>query len=382
MNLSMQAKNSNGVDGLNELVAAFNAARGGRAGARDSLFVALSAVQLAQRIAGPAVPETLRTAAVDAVSSLSKMALHSVSFPIFETLLSQTYAAILANNGFTAADDKYRALLEALVTFLILAQDNPAYATEPVLRQIISDMQPSKPEPKPYPEINYRANILQIFTPGSLTAVDLEPLQVVVYRGELLGGGFGPELWGLALIKGEEAHVLLETGEYITVPAISLTLAITKDYATSELPPYLLACAKLFMPILFGFLWGHDIPPELLKAAARLDKNLGAFTRQISALSAVPSTEIEGCEAVLDAARWKVGAAKSVGAVRTFSLAQSGAQIVITAQQAAVRPYITATLVQSDTGAILMRLDTPREFSARGVYLFPLADTSAVLIVI
>jgi hypothetical protein len=57
-------------------------------------------------------------------------------------------------------------------------------------------------------------------------------------------------------------------------------------------------------------------------------------------------------------------------------------RVVVTAQQSSIRPYITATLVKPSDGKILMRLDTPREFTARGVYLFPLNGQSTVLLVV
>jgi hypothetical protein len=68
--------------------------------------------------------------------------------------------------------------------------------------------------------------------------------------------------------------------------------------------------------------------------------------------------------------------------IKTVQIGQSTLQVVVVAQQATIRPYIAATLVQADTNDILLRLDTPREFSSKGVYLFPVADKSTGLVVI
>jgi hypothetical protein len=371
------------VDALQHLTAVLNASQAKPVDTRDALLLSLSVVELAQRSFGAGtVSVELQRAVRSAVQSMAILPLHAIKFPVMNTLLSQTYANILVERGIIDDSDKSRVLLESLFTFLVLAQTVPAYATESTLRKIVSEATPAVvKKPAAYPEINYRANLTRIFTPGAVTAVDLEPLQVVVYMGELLGGGFGPELWGLAHFKDEMAHVLLETGEYIVVPAISLTLASTKDYATSELPPYLLACAKLYMPVLLAHIYEHNVPPELQQDLDRLDKHFGFFTQEPE-LDFSPAAMLAGCETVIDNARWKVDDSKAAGAVKTFSIGKSCLQIVVTAQQAAIRPYITSALIQSDTGAILMRLDTPREFSARGVYLFPLAAKSAGLIVI
>jgi len=379
--MSTVTLNESPTDALNNLLDVFTKAQTTPPSMRDMLMLALSTVQVAQRTFAGKTTKELQQAVANAVASMPATHLNAIQFPVMSTVLSQTYSNILAELGILNEDDKCRALLEALLAFLMLTQTNPEYATEHTLRRIVAGSKPPVTKAVPYPELNYRANILKIFTPGVVTAIDLEPLQIIVYKGELLGGGFGPELWGLAYIKDAEAHVLLETGEYIMVPEASLSLAVTKDYATNELPPYLMACAKLFIPIMFSTIYAHDLTPDLQQALERLDKNFGSFT-VAPTLEAVPISAVSVCENIIDNARWRVEDLKSGGAVKTFSVAKSRTQIAVTAQQAAVRPCITAALLQADTGAILMRLDTPREFSARGIYLFPLAEKSAGLIVI
>jgi hypothetical protein len=369
------------TDALNNLLDVYTKAQSTPPNMRDMLMLALSTVNVAQRAFTGKTTLELQQAVAETLASLPALALSQIQFPIMSTLLSQTYTNVLAELGITDEDSKCRALLEALLAFLMLAQTNPEYATESTLRRIVEGTKPPVKKTVAYPELNYRANILKIFTPGAVTAVDLEPLQIVVYKGELLGGGFGPELWGLAYVKDEEAHVLLETGEYIKVPEVSLSLAITKDYSTSELPPYLLACAKLFVPIMFSAMYAHDLTPEIQQALEKLDKNFGSFTLA-PALEAVPVSDIAACENVIDRARWGADDKKTAGAMKAFSVAKSCFQVVVNAQQAAVRPFINASLVIAATGTVVMRLDTPREFSAHGIYLFPLAEKSTALIVV
>lgn len=375
MSTATNEQTQSAVEALNAVLQAFTASSKGRANSRELFLLATSIVQAAQRLFGQTrtQPDELSAKLAAAITQLGNLDWSRVQFPVSNTLTSQTYADI-----FTAAnakdDDKNKVLLESLFAFLSLLSDSPEYAQEPILRAIVSDSALTQTVPALPPELNYRANILKIFNPGNVAAVDLEPLHVVIYRGELLGGGFGPELWGLAHIKDEQAHVLLETGEYVIVPAQSLVLAITKDYDTSELPPYLLACAKIFIPAAFEF----DSPD----ITEKLSKNFGSFTKQAFQVHVISAKELESCESVIDNSRWAGQDKRADGAMKSFDIANTDLQIIVTAQHATIRPYITATLVQKTTGSILMRLDVPREFTSRGIYLFPLEDKSATLIVV
>lgn len=365
------------IDAVNAILKEYAVAHPKTQDKRDEFLLAVSLMQSAQKLFtfNSAKLDKLQTAAAQVFTALSSLPWNSVSFPIAQTLLSQTYADIFTAHNVRDAD-KYKILLESLYTFLVLAQDSPELIREDVLRSIVFDGAQSVQAAKA-PELNYRANVLKIFTPNKVAAIDLEPLHVVIYRGELLGGGFGPELWGLAYVKGDDAHVLLETGEYVKVHGSSLCLAVTKDYDTSELPPYLMACAKLFIPTMILKL-ADD--PALKTTVEQLDKVFGSFSQAIPQLT-LPEKEIESCEAVLDKARWASNDTGAEGAMRSFDIPGANLQVIITAQQSRVRPYVTSTLVQAGNGTIHMRLDVPREFSARGVYLFPLGDKSVSLII-
>jgi hypothetical protein len=365
------------IDAVNAILKEYAAGQPKTQDKRDEFLLAAALMQSAQKLFtfNSARLDKLQLAAAQVFTALSSLPWNSVPFPIAQTLLSQTYADIFTEHNVRDAD-KYRILLESLYTFLVLAQDSPELIREDVLRSIVADGARSVQAAKS-PELNYRANVLKIFTPNKVAAIDLEPLHVVIYRGELMGGGFGPELWGLAYVKGDDAHVLLETGEYVKIHGTSLCLAVTKDYDTSELPPYLLACAKLFIPTMILKLAGDA---ELKTTVEKLDKVFGSFSQPIPQLL-LPEKEIESCENILDKARWASHDTGAEGAMRTFDITGTDLQVIITAQQSRVRPYVTSTLVQAGNGTIYMRLDVPREFSARGVYFFPLGAKSVSLII-
>jgi hypothetical protein len=362
------------IDALNTVLAAH--AKVNKNDPRDEFLLAANLIQSAQKLftGKSSTRDDITNAAERALRALNQLPWNSVHFPLAQTLLSQTYSDIFTRQQVRDAD-KYRILLESLYTFLILAQGNPELVREDILRAIVEEGAAGAQVAKA-PELNYRANVLKIFAPNKVTAIDLEPLHVIIYRGELIGGGFGPERWGLAYMAGDTAHVLLETGEYLVTPSVSLCLAVTQDYDTSELPPYLLACAKLFIPCMLVKAIGG---PQALELADKLSKVFGNFVSAVPVLE-VPVAELQNCAAVLDNARNGITNTETQGAMRSISLPDTDLQVIITAQQSAVRPYITASLVNAGSGAIYMRLDVPREFSAAGIYLFPFNGKSAGLI--
>ena len=346
---------------------------------RDILLLALAATQLGQRVftGGAAQIPDFDKQVAGMINTFSKLPWNRINFPVSATLMSQTYADIFAQH-YVKDSDRNAILLESLFTFLNILADSPDYATESVLRGIVHDCAVSRSKVATPVELNYRANILKIFTPGNVTAIDLEPLQIVVYRGEMMGGGFGPELWGLAFNAAPGySHLLLETGEYLKVPEPSLALAMSKDYATSEVPPYLLACARIFFPRLLNDICGEAGHATIEK----LNKNLGTFTADTVSVDVIRTDELADCETLLDRARWSGDHTHTEGVIKTFNVSRTNEplNVIVNAVPAAVRPYITSMLVDA-TGRVRMRLDVPREFSAYGVYLFPAGDMSAAIV--
>lgn len=373
---SLPANNLPPSDALTNVLKTFATAQPQNVSARDRFLLAVSAVQLAQRsFTGLAAQDLKFHATVSsAISKLAELPWNRVNFPIANVLLSQTYADIFAKHNIKDSD-RPQLLLESLFTFLNVLETNPELGSEEVFRQIIESEALAKPPAASPVELNYRANVLKIFAPASVPSIDLEPLQIVIYRGELVGGGFGPELWGLAYSAGDGfSHVLLETGEYLRLPDKTLCLAASKDYSSSEVPPYLLACARLFFP---DFMQHLSVDKEII---GKLEKNLGTFTEELTAVIKLNTEELANCETVLDNARWSGDHAGTGEAIKAVNIANQDFQIVITARQAAIRPYITSMLTNAKTGLVLMRLDTPREFSAYGIYLYPVGSASSALI--
>jgi hypothetical protein len=367
------------TDDLNSFLLSCNANTYDRNNFRDVFMTILAVVAAAQKIySGPTTATTIPSFN-KLFAAFSQINWSAVNFPIQNTLLSQTYADIFTANN-VKDSDKYRVLVESLIAFITLIAENPKYANELILRGVVIDTATTRAPAAPAVELNYRANTLKIFTPNSVAAIDLSPLDIVIYRGELIGGGFGPELWGLAYIepkKSDIAHVLLETGEYVCVPATSLTLAVTRDYDTNALPPYLLACAQLYIPIMLSQpALNLDNSKNII---SQLIKNFGSFNINLN-FTVVDKKELTACAAIIDNAR--VGGHNTAdGALKFIDIADKDLRIVITAQSIGIRPYISATLVQLSTGKIIMRLDTPREFTANGVYLFPVNGQSTAVIV-
>jgi hypothetical protein len=134
-----------------------------------------------------------------------------------------------------------------------------------------------------------------------------------------------------------------------------------------------LACAKILAPTLLEF----DDPA----IGQKLSQNFGSFT-QLPAMAVISAAELTECENIIDSARWPGHDTQAGNAFKAFDIEGAALQVIVTAQQAAIRPYITAVLKSKTTGHILVRLDTPREFSARGIYLFPFAEKSTALVVV
>ena len=335
---------------------------------RDAFLLALGIAQLSQKAAtfrAPPAP-TFFSALSSALSELSGLKWSHVNFSVAGALTSQTYSDLFTIHS-VKDTDRHTILLQSLCAFLNVLALGPEYATEAVLRGIVQDEILNFTNAATPIELNYRANILKLFAPVNVEAIDIEPLKIVIYQGELSGGGFGPELWGLALPSDKEHlnHLLLETGEYVQVPETTLMLAAAKDYSTSEIPPYLLACARIFFPPFI-----EERMPELVHELPKLMRNLGSFVGEPDVTYIHPDA-LADCGCRLDTHAITRDHADT--GVTKFLQNSSGDLRAIIDAHASKRPYITSALLDS-ADKVHMRLDTPREFSAYGVYLFPSAS--------
>jgi hypothetical protein len=211
----------------------------------------------------------------------------------------------------------------------------------------------------------------KIFTPGTLNAIDLEPLQIVLYQPDLDKGQKGPELWGMAYSDPNDVtHVLLETGEYVTVPATSLTLAIMRDYTPQDVPLSLLACATLFFPLFWSF--RHiDIGADRV---ARIKQSLGNFNARILGVGIHDKKELQPITSVLQS-----GVRPHENIVNIFALPNTDLEIGIGIDCSMKTPFIRTALLDSNGNELAVG-DRPRELSELGVYLFSADATLAALV--
>lgn len=184
--------------------------------------------------------------------------------------------------------------------------------------------------------------------------------------------GLGPTCAAIGLVDhvdllppADVIEILLETGEIVTIASNSfLTARLTspEEYATA--PNHLLACARVFaqQPDWFG----STVPP------AALDAKLGKFSRLV-----VHSVE-NSIVAPIDDFIGDNKRGPGVSVLVPFD--GSPYNVTLDARNSTAGPFVTARLVDSQENTV-MRLDTPRRFSARGVYLFPLQEAAYALIV-
>ena len=125
----------------------------------------------------------------------------------------------------------------------------------------------------------------------------------------------------------------------------------------------------------------EDLTPSEQAEAIRSGK-LGKFFK-MHFLGVCDADDLRPLEHVFDIGREAIrmgvtGATGPVGAMVRFPVPNMDVEVVIEAQQDTAGPYCVARLCRSDKHAnkdvVLMRHETPRLQSVRGVYLFPLQD--------
>lgn len=365
----------------------------------DKQLVIVGAIVETLRLLTADVPAAKRqrakSAAVSALSELSKLPIDQTNFSVLRTVKDKKFDRLFAllpeeNN----LDIWPRLQMNAVKIFLNVLQLEPASATPDLLAALLEEevVNFCKPQPTEQApsltakfEINQPSTVLRAFKPKPFVYSDEDPrLMLVQYKGEMAGGGLGPSLWGMCYTDEEVgvAHVLLETGEYVTTPAHSLLLASVTTPA--DVPPYLLACAYLFMPLL---LTKHNKMADTAAAFQKLQSRFGEFITPLYFHQAEPQN-VSSLTGVIEAAKWQFGGTAPFGATAKFlvpELASSGTYVMVVAESAGVRPYVYANLITKPTAwekeKIAMRIDRPREFSALGVYLFPMHDYSVALVI-
>lgn len=205
---------------------------------------------------------------------------------------------------------------------------------------------------------------------------------VVHFMGSLLGESWAKhEMRGFGFDNGtDKYHVLLETGEFLTVPAGSLAAAESyeaEDYDAIS-PTMLLALQVASRELELNAVIDHE-----QSAGIRAGK-LGKFLRPH--MRAVWSGTGGECglsvEAVFEQFRASssagvLGTTGPVGASVRFAVPDTPYTVILDTRIGKIGPYLTSRLVRiddADNETVVMRNDTPRLFTALGVYLFPLPD--------
>lgn len=265
----------------------------------------------------------------------------------------------------------------ALKTFVNVAELEPQAATQEVLRSLlvatdgVEQVSAPPPPAKKAPKLSTINDIAKVFKRGQFKPDNANPaIELLNWQSELPTGGLGPQLWAVSLEETfERTKILLETGEIVWVPRSTFLLAKTtdpQDYATAGLP--LLAVARVYLP--WHFLVDPRIPDE------QFDRRFGQFTKPLHCCP-YAANFVSALQNVFDDPKYC-----PAGNVVSVTLSVDGTPYFATLEARTSRtgPYVTAKLLDANEN-VIMRLDTPRQFSPNGVYLFPLQDQALALVI-
>jgi hypothetical protein len=256
-----------------------------------------------------------------------------------------------------------------------------------VVAEILEDDEP-QPEARKTPELFNHWLLKRVFEPETVTDDVLAKLdaKLVYFAAPLNGGVKGPEIRGLAFDNGTNQYfVLLESGEFVRVPKDYEHLRIVnKDVLFPDMP------TALFLTLCIA---AYQLEIYAVLAKAQYDYivagNLGKPIKPMA--QAIANVEdIAALEHVFDIGResasiGNAGVTGPTGASVRFPIPDTDLFVVLDANQDAHGPYSTARLVrvnETGTETVLMRHETPRLYSLRGVYLFPLKDQLISLTII
>ena len=328
----------------------------------------------------------VESALAELLVNLPVVAWRSIPFSVTKTLLSARAKNIVSSLG-VPNEMITDVLLSGFLIFLN-RMDGEKKMAEEALFDAIKDVAESvgseyvlpKPEIKAAPELFNHRLVQRVFEPTNVTDDVLAKLdaKLVYYSAPVSTGKLGPEIRGLAFDNGTNQYfVLLESGEFVTVP---------KDYEHLKL----VNCSVLFPGSPTALFLALGVVAPLLEIYAVISKeqlnfilsgNLGKPTKPLhGGVTAVK--DIAALEHTFDIGRESAmlgvtGATGPVGATVRFPIPETDTVVVLTASQDAYGPYSTARLVREDdkdNETILMRHETPRLYSLRGVYLFPLKN--------
>lgn len=273
----------------------------------------------------------------------------------------------LIENGLADADVSAQDIFDAVIAEVAESPKNPLIAN-PVA-----------------PEIYNERMLSRVFAPAQFTDTMASALSasLVNFRDKLPSGELGPAYRGIAFDNGTNTHYLfLETGEFFpvrprTAPSVVGTNT-AEDYAT--ICPALLA----YVSIAARHLEIAAVIGEEQRKQIERPGYLGAFTKPVHH-AVVAREDVTSLERVIDGAKEAAslgitGATGAHGASVQVPVPGTDYVISLDAAVSTTGPYVVASLLLD--GRVVMRLERPRQFSAHGVYLFPLTDCAVSLTII
>lgn len=354
----------------------------------DKLFLLACTIELLRR-AQQIDPKNVR-ALVDFMSRVYDVPWKDVPFSLTQkTLVGGPKLAAQYNAKPENVND---ILMEALALFSDIVENVDAdHEAEAIFNAVIAEVTEASNAPPPAPkavqpaEIFTESMLARIFKPAVFTDKLAEQIGAtpVVFRG-LLRDIPGPSLRGLAFDNGMNVwHVILESGEFVRCDKSDEAVTIaTAAHAYASMPISLLAYTSLAVLQLEWL----GIVNESQAATIRAN-GLGKLVERVN-IEFVAKENAVLLENVIDIKResLSLGATGAVGAsVRYAVPGDTDREVVIDAKPSSSGPYAVARLVEKQTDGsetVLMRLDYPRQFSARGVYVFPVANRPVSLNVI
>jgi hypothetical protein len=347
---------------------------------KDSHRLMLAAALLEMlRLAGSEAkaPIKAREQLVTAAGHLACCDFSKLPFSLTRAVRSETVKDIFDQVGL-APERRDSVLLEALRQFVNVMQFEPQAASQELFNQLAAEAAvvavtppslPAAPPVKKAPPVVQNAHLQEVFAPAKFSPDGSPTTELLDWQSEYPSGkGLGPQLAALSLDEGTAVKILTETGEFVWVPKETFLLAKVTDAADyAATSPYMLACARVYAP----WCWGPAADLEAL-----YDARFGRFTKPV--LFATYATEfVSALQDVFDRpGNYPPGNSVSV----TLAVDGSPYSVTLDARTSNTGPYITAKLLDAQEN-IVMRLDTPRQFSPRGVYLFPLPEAAVGLIV-
>lgn len=319
------------------------------------------------RLAAQAVPADKHESAYSplclAMMGLFDLPLGALSFSPYRVLMSKTADAYFHDDHDPAARTKART--NALRVFVNMLQLDPEAATQDLLlallQEEVSALSAKPPTPLPVTPpgktfwLNQVEPVLTAFDPLPFVRNDEYKLSLVQYQTELPSGQFGPLVWAIAYLPDNQtAHLLLETGEYVVTPAHSLLLATPAS--VQDVPVYLMLCASVFIPQLLSTLGAVTEPHKLSQISALFGRIARGQAIYANASAATADAVSSGKVVVI-----LPGTAHEHLHVALYTVNAPNDT-----------PAICADLIREDGhgDVVLARNERPREFTARGVYVF------------